>query len=75
MLCGIELGGSKGTRIGVDSSISLDCGILASFSFRAISSISSRNESDLWPVPLFIEIKQASLAVDFLVEVLLMEAE
>lgn len=72
MLYGIEPGGSKGTGIGVDPSISFDCGILASFSFRAISSISSVKENDVWPVPLF---KQATLVVDFLVVVLLLKAE
>lgn len=75
MLYGIEPGGIKGTGIGVDPSISFNYGILASFSFRAISSISSVKENDVWPVPLFIEIKQATLDVDFLVVVLLLKAE
>lgn len=49
---------------------------IVAFWLRFLSEpISSVKESDVWPVPLFIEIKQASLAVDFLVVVLLLKAK
>lgn len=76
MLCAIELGGCKGTRIGIDPSTSLYCAILVSLALGAISSMSSGKREWTYALfPLFMEIKSASLAVNVQVVTLLLKAE